>query len=357
MKAFNFIILLFFFSFFSESIFAQSSSTNLKVKMIKKELSNSQVKELEKANNYISSGNVFMQEVKALELKIFNEKENIETSNDRKSKKESARNIKTLEEEGHFKLISATKTIEKGYDISYEVYKEKLIELKGSTSDDKSRTAKKLLYDAKFKFNDAKLIIEKLTDVDSYDYLSKQVKQSKQLKRDGIDFLLDGICLFIDCSEPVVEAIVENNVSDENSTSSANNGNSYNSGNNYNNNNSNNRNNSNDRNNGNYSNSKSRSYIYFTVQILAVKNPLPNSKIDNFYNGSKNVTPSFHKNSWKYLVGHFDTYNEAASFRDGLMYVKQNLKPFVVAFEDQIRVEDITKLVYINGKWKPEYER
>ncbi len=325
MKIFNFIVLTILFSLFSESIIAQSRSTSFKLEKISEELSASQLKKIEKANNFIASGEVFMQEVKALEMEIFNEQENIRNSSNRKAKKTSEKNIKALEEEGHFKLINATKTVEKGYDISYKVYVQKVEELrKNSTDRELGKSAKKNLYDSKFKFVEAKTIINKLTDIDTYDYLSRQVKLSKQLKREGISLLLEAICFYIDCSEPIVENITENNITNETSNNS-----SYNNSNNY------------------SSSNKKKDYIYFTVQILAVTNVLPNIRVNNFYRGNKSVTTTHHNGLWKYLVGRFDNYKEALSFQQGI-----GRDSFVVAIKDGQRIEDITTIVDINGNWK-----
>ena len=331
MKIFNFIVLTILFSLFSESIIAQSRSTSLKLEKINEELSASQLKKIKKANNFIASGEVFMQEVKALEMEIFNEQENIRNSSDRRAKKTSEKNIKALEEEGHFKLINATKTVEKGYDISYDVYAKKVEELRKNSADsDLNKSAKKNSYDAKFKFVEAKGIIDKLTDVDTYEYLSRQVKLSKQLKREGISLLLEAICMYIDCSEPVVE-----NNNTDNNTNEANNS---------------------SNNNHPLENSsppmnkkkvQNKNYIYFTVQILAVTNVLPSIRVNNFYRGNKNVTITHHNGLWKYLVGRFDNYKEALSFQQGI-----GRDSFVVAIKDGQRIEDITTIVDINGNWK-----
>lgn len=330
--------------FFIYNVGAQTYSKG-KIAAIKQELSASQQKELERADNYISSGEVFMQEVKAIEVDMFKEREIINSSRSRSERKEAENNLEKYEKDAIKKLIDATETAEKGYDIAYKVYENKLKELMGTGSGNESMTSKKLTYDAKLKFNDAENILEKLTDEDNYGFLSKQVKLSTSLKQDGIMLLIEAICQYVDCSEPVVENNNNNNTDNTNSNNSNNNSNN-NSSNNSNNNNYTDNNNNSDYNNKNNGNnySSGNPYIYFTVQIMAASKPLPSNNVERIYQGSRNITTSHHNGLWKYMVGRFDNYRDARLFQEGI-----GRDSFVVAIKDGERMDDIKQAIRETG--------
>ena len=324
MKRVIFFTFTFLFCFFL--IFRAEAQYKQKLSGIKKELSAAQLKELDRADNFIVSGDVFLQEVKALELEVFNLKEDMKTQS-KKDKRESEKRIAELEHEGLVKLIDATKTADKGYGISSDVFKQKIEELQKSSNDvESNKASRKALYDASLKLNESKDIVNKLTDRDTYEYISKQVKTANALKHEAIDLLLDGVCLYVDCN--VEENVVDNNYGNYDNTANSNNSGNNNSGNNNSVNS-----NSGNNNSGNNNSVNNRSYIYFTVQIIAVKNALPNIKVDNLYKGNKNVTASYHDGLWKYMVGRFDNYDEARSLQDGI-----GRDSFVVAFKDGERI-------------------
>ena len=327
MKIFKFIILAILLSFFSQNITAQNTSSE-KEEAIKNEFSVNQLKKFNNASNIISAGNIFMQEIKALEQDIFNEKEIIRESSSKSERKASTKKLKELEKKVHTKLVKATEESEKGWEDLYKVYKSKIDALiKGCSNKGRNKIASKYSYDAKTKFTDAKNILKKLTDRDDYEHLSKQINLSSQLKREGIVFQIEAICLYVDCtSEPVNEDIVEipdNIKGNENATGDSDDGSSK------------------------IKAEANHANIYFTVQILAVSKRLPSIKVDNIYNGNRGVAKILHDGLWKYLVGHFNDYNDAKLFQEGI-----GRDSFIVAFKDEKRVEDITTIVDINGNLK-----
>jgi len=299
------------------NFYVAEAQYNDRCEVIKDKFSPAQLKDMKRADNFITSGDVFMQEVKAIELEVFSLQESLPTLS-KKEKKEAEKKAKELKQEALVKLIDATKTGEKGYDIRFNVMRQKLEELsKASNESDKNKQAKKAIYDGNLKIVEARDIINKLTDRDDYDYISNQVKNAKLLKLESINILLDVICLYIDCNpKEIVVHSNENNVAENTNNNNLNNQNS------------------NDKQTNNSGNVKTKkAYIYFTVQIIAVKNPLPNIKVDDLYKGSKNITASYHDNLWKYMVGRFDNYDDARIFQEGI-----GRDSFVVAIKDGERI-------------------
>lgn len=299
------------------NFYVAEAQYNDRCEVIKDKFSPAQLKDMKRADNFITSGDVFMQEVKAIELEVFSLQESLPTLS-KKEKKEAEKKAKELKQEALVKLIDATKTGEKGYDIRFNVMRQKLEELsKASNESDKNKQAKKAIYDGNLKIVEARDIINKLTDRDDYDYISNQVKNAKLLKLESINILLDVICLYIDCNpKEIVVHSNENNVAENTNNNNLNNPNSG------------------DKQTNNSGNVKTKkAYIYFTVQIIAVKNPLPNIKVDDLYKGSKNITASYHDNLWKYMVGRFDNYDDARIFQEGI-----GRDSFVVAIKDGERI-------------------
>lgn len=299
------------------NFYVAEAQYNDRCEVIKDKFSPAQLKDMKRADNFITSGDVFMQEVKAIELEVFSLQESLPTLS-KKEKKEAEKKAKELKQEALVKLIDATKTGEKGYDIRFNVMRQKLEELsKASNESDKNKQAKKAIYDGNLKIVEARDIINKLTDRDDYDYISNQVKNAKLLKLESINILLDVICLYIDCNpKEIVVHSNENNVAENTNNNNLNNPNSG---------------DKQTNNSGNVNTKKA--YIYFTVQIIAVKNPLPNIKVDDLYKGSKNITALYHDNLWKYMVGRFDNYDDARIFQEGI-----GRDSFVVAIKDGERI-------------------
>ncbi len=59
---------------------------------------------------------------------------------------------------------------------------------------------------------------------------------------------------------------------------------------------------------------------YFKIQIAASKKPLPQSILQNIYNGNKKITKELENGWYKYAIGDFDTYQQAFNYTK---YVKR----------------------------------
>ena len=75
-------------------------------------------------------------------------------------------------------------------------------------------------------------------------------------------------------------------------------------------------------------------HIVFKVQIAACKNKLNKKEIKYIYCGEKNITEIKASPYYKYLIGHFRTYSEAAVLKRKLCVPGA----FVVAFEEQKQI-------------------
>ncbi len=91
---------------------------------------------------------------------------------------------------------------------------------------------------------------------------------------------------------------------------------------------------------------KSTEEIYFTVQILADKKPVPDERIKKVYNGSLEIIENQGDGWYRYSLGKFDTY---ATAKKALQ--NANVKGYVVAYKNKTRIsvrEAITYLQKLN---------
>jgi hypothetical protein len=79
--------------------------------------------------------------------------------------------------------------------------------------------------------------------------------------------------------------------------------------------------------------------MYYSVQVLAVSNPVPVSS--PYFKGEKGLVEKQVDSFYKYFSGKFDTYTEAAGHRDRLNEKLSGC--FVVAFKDEVPV-NLTEL-------------
>lgn len=78
-----------------------------------------------------------------------------------------------------------------------------------------------------------------------------------------------------------------------------------------------------------------RENIVFQVQIIAVSRPLTDKALQKIYDGQADVIELKENGLYKYSVGAFFTYDEAASFRDNII----GDDSFVVAFLDGEKID------------------
>lgn len=313
-----------FFSFMlllQAALQAQESKEAFIVGLIRQNLSEKQNRQLDKANNFLTSADLLQEEANSLDLQIAQYEQQAKNARRRRDKRQAMRDVERLTKEAHQKRVRAARVYEKGFDQVYLVYKERLLELM-EEKPAKASAAEKFMAEAKGNFTLARQKLNKLTDRDPYDYLKKELHQVHAMKVEGLGLMWQAFCEFFDCTppdekqdkpeDPIADKTEEKKPNDELVVMEDEPKNQPEE---------------------NYATdqpeSESRSQssefdytqpdenlVVFKVQIIAVSRPLSETRLRTVYSGHAESVELHEGGLYKYAVGNFFTYDQAKEFRD-----------------------------------------
>jgi hypothetical protein len=173
---------------------------------IRNEMSSDQINKILSADEIVAKANQKMEQVEEMDKEVSSLLRTAETGDRWRTRRKAKRKAKKLGEKARKQRIEAAELYEKGYKDIYLVYKEKLNEYihdSGTSAD--ATEAKKLISQAKNNFVEATKQMHDLKRRDSNEHVADVLENSHQLKIQGLDFLIEGLCLYIECYPKPVE--------------------------------------------------------------------------------------------------------------------------------------------------------
>ncbi len=180
---------------------------------IRNEMSSDQINKILSADEKVAKANQLMEQVEEMDKEVSSFLRTAETGDRWRTRRKAKRKARKLGKKARKQRIEAAEMYEEGYKDIYLVYKEKLNEYihdSGTSAD--ATEAKKLISQAKKNFVEATKQMHDLKRRDSNEHVADVLENSHQLKIQGLDFLIEGLCLYVECYPKPVEPEKEDTV-------------------------------------------------------------------------------------------------------------------------------------------------
>lgn len=286
------LLFILLFTFFVSSVFGQGDS--FQERMIKKEIPSENIKNLEKAEDFLFEVTLSENKIIKNDQHIYKLQEKNNTSSNKKEIKINEKKITDLQKESRNELIKIANLYYANYKICYTVYRDQLVRYQ-TTDRYKRLKVNELISDSKVNKSTIRLIVEDISQIKNYQELKKELIKINLLRVEGIDKLNEAFCTYINCYE-LITTVENKYIKIENNKIEI----------------------------------ASKYNVIFKVQILAVSKKRNIYKLQEKYKKIAIVEETYSKELklYRYMIGEFKDYYNAKDFSENI----ETRGAFVVSF-------------------------